>query len=151
MDVRRRPAAWRWLLVGVTCLLGLVAVTPRPATAAIVACRTDPIVLLSNGMVVRVTVKIADTADNVEHITYVLRAPRGTRVVNLVYTGGALLGKETLIFVADQRRGRYVAATHVETVAGIVPVRTFMQVNSFKASATGTSASKLVTQIQLPS
>src|SRR4029079_4822539 len=75
------------LLVGTLSLVG-------SAGAAIRGCRGDPIVTLSDGTTVQMTVDVAADVGNVTRIVYTLHTPAGSSVKNIAYTGGALANKE---------------------------------------------------------
>jgi len=68
---------------------------------AAVACRSDPIAILSNGVVLDFSATIDDTVADVEHIRYTLHAPRGARVVRELATDGLVGYKETFVFRND--------------------------------------------------
>ena len=98
-------------------LLGLVVLAQHPlgVSAAIRSCRADPIVWLSNGDSVQMTVEIGADAADVRSIHYTLHAPVGATIDRIVYTGGALQSKEAVFFVADQPAGQYISDTVVTT------------------------------------
>lgn len=85
------------------------------AHAALTYCRTDPVVLLSNGKTVQMEADISDTGSDVQHVDYVLRAPVGISVVSVVYSGDLPAGQESFEFFADARPGNYATATSVTT------------------------------------
>jgi hypothetical protein len=100
---RRRSVVVMALLVGAL----LSAVLAQEATAGLRACRADPIVWLSNGQAVQMSVGVAAPAYDVHQITYILHVPRGTTVRKIVYTGGALSSKERVYVIPDMPLSRY--------------------------------------------
>jgi hypothetical protein len=102
---------------------------PHNAGAAISLCRTDPIVLLSNGVVVDMTATIGTASTNVQQIVYVLHAPAGTRVNRVVYTQGGLNGREQFQFFADAAAGTYASVTTVSTTVKSISVTASTQVS----------------------
>jgi hypothetical protein len=96
---------------------GLVAGpwTAHEAGAIWTTCNGDPIVWLSNGDKIQINVSINDTASDVQNVTYLVEGPAGTTVSQIVYTGGALSGLETVQFVADEPAGTYDTSTLVTT------------------------------------
>ncbi len=70
------------------------------ANAAVI-CRSDPIAILSNGVVLDFSATIDDTVSDVERIRYTLHAPRGARVVRELATDGLVGYKETFVFRND--------------------------------------------------
>ena len=97
------------------CALVVLAQHPLGVSAAIRSCRADPIVWLSNGDSVQMTVEVAADASDVRSIIYTLHAPAGATIDRIVYTGGALQSKEEVVFIADQPAGQYVSDTVVTT------------------------------------
>lgn len=111
------------LVLGSTLLVtGLVAgpLSAHPAGATWSSCSGDPIVWLSNGDKITITETINDAASDVLGVTYLVHGPVGTTVSQIVYTGGALSGLESVQFVADDPAGTYDTTTLVTTgAAGI--------------------------------
>ena len=136
----------RGFLLPLLLLLGLVAALHLPGTASagIKACRADPIVTLSNGRVVQMTTEIAGDPANVRMITYTLHAPAGTSVTNIAYTGGALAGKETVVFYADLPAGQYTTSTLVTVSGSRLSVKTTTRVGGQSATISGRSGQSLL-------
>jgi len=134
----RRP----WLLAPLVAGLGIAAVPPGTARASIGGCRSDPVVTLSNGVVLDLSAAIADTADDVRGTTYTLHAPVGTWVVAVVGTDGVLGLTERFIFQADQAASTYATETVVRTGQGGVTVSATTDVVGVDVGAayTGTAA-----------
>lgn len=132
----RRP----WLLAPLVAGLCLAAVPPGTARASIGGCRSDPVVTLSNGVVLDLSATIADTADDVRGTTYTLHAPVGTGVVAVVGTDGVLGLTERFVFQADQVPSTYVTQTVVRTGQGGVAVSVTTDVVGAGATLTGTAA-----------
>jgi len=132
----RRP----WLLAPLVAGLYMAAVPSGTARASIGGCRSDPVVTLSNGVVLDLSAAIADTADDVRGTTYTLHAPVGTRVVAVVGTDGVLGLTERFVFQADQGVSTYVTQTVVQTGQGGVAVSATTDVVGAGATLTGTAA-----------
>lgn len=115
---RRRSVVAMALLVGAL----LSAALAQEAIAGLRACRADPIVWLSNGQVVQVSVGVAAAAYDVQQITYILHIPRGTTVRKIVYTGGALSSKERVYVIPDLPSARYTINTLVTARGNGIPV-----------------------------
>lgn len=123
--------ALRRSILGAVGLVGGLLLSPLlapQAHAIIAACRTDPIVFLSNGVIVDLAAVVGDNSADIAGITYTLHAPEGTSVMGVVYTGGALSGREHLLFVADNAASTYDADTFVDTATAGVTVDTTMSV-----------------------
>lgn len=89
------------------------SLTPHAAQARIIACRADPIVTLSNGARVLMTVSIRADASRIRLITYTLHTPRGTSARNVMYTGSDAGLKETFHLLADTTGNIYISDTLV--------------------------------------
>ncbi len=128
-------------------LLGLAftLLVPHGAFAAISSCRADPIVWLSNGDSVQMTVSVNAEPAHVRRITYTLHAPAGVTIDRIVYTGGALQSKEEVVFVADQVPGQYVTDTVVTTRGkGIGVTANTAESGTFRGSVSGFNSEHLV-------
>jgi hypothetical protein len=94
------------------------------AQATLGACNGDPVVALSNGVVIDLNTTIHDDLSDVQQVVYALHAPSGTRVVSVVYTSGLLGPKEVLRFYADNLPDTYDTATTVSTYTTGIAVTT---------------------------
>lgn len=148
-----RAHLYRHLLaVAILLVIGLVAASrlPRTVHAIIVGCRGDPVIFLSNGQQIRVSVQIATDASNVDEITYTVHAPEGIAVERIVVTGGALASKEVVDFQADLGPNQYATET-VVSVDGeaAVPVTARTAIRSNSESVSGYSGEALRVDINL--
>jgi len=125
-----------WLLAPLVAGLCMAAVPPGTARASIGGCRSDPVVILSNGVVLDLSAAIDDTADDVRGTTYTLHAPVGTGVVAVVGTDGVLGLTERFVFQADQAASTYATETVVRTGQGGVAVSATTDVVGAGAGAT---------------
>jgi hypothetical protein len=150
MRVSQRIRPCRIPLAAAALFSGLVAgpLLPHNAAAAISLCRTDPIVRLSNGVVVDLTATISTSGVNVQQIVYMLHAPAGTRVLSVLYTGGDLAGRERVQFFADTAATTYKSVTTVSTSVSAVPVTASMRVSSVgSGTASGYSGQALTVNV----
>jgi hypothetical protein len=108
-----------------------------PANAGLGGCRADPIVFLSNGQQVRMTVAVDTDAADVQQITYTLHAPVGTSINKVVYTGGPLQDKEQVLFYADRPANSYITDTVVASASSDVSVLASTFLTSTFASVSG--------------
>lgn len=116
MVPRRHRSPYRVVMLAALVLAGLLlgASWPSTAMAAILqGCRGDPIVMLSNGAIIQMTVDISSEAANVRRIIYTVHVPRRTKVDRIIYTGGELAGKEVVNVYHDLYPGRYSTETVV--------------------------------------
>jgi len=112
----RTPRAARGgVALGVGLLAGALLMPAAPAQASIGGCRSDPVVILSDGVTLDLSATIDDDARDVRETIYVLHAPVGTRVVGVVGTDGAVGLTERFYVYADGAAHTYATATMVVT------------------------------------
>jgi hypothetical protein len=129
--------------------LALAAGWPQAAFAALLSCRTDPLVLLSNGTSVQMTAIIETEAAKIEKVIYVLHAPRGTSVAQVIYMG-PLRDKEQLVFYADANENQYWTETVVQTAQARVPVQAVTRLQQgVVGSAVGLSGRPILVSLQV--
>ena len=110
-------------LFGLFVLISTFFLLPNGnVSAALVRCRTDPILLLSNGDVINVTVDISTSAADIRNIHYVLHVPEGVTVKKVAYTALNLRLHETYQVVQDSPARAYTTDT-VVTTQTIYPVQ----------------------------
>ena len=124
--MHRRPSPIKHLitLVGVL-LLGLAVSEPfAPVSeAAVGGCRSDPIVILSDGTILDVSADIGTNVSNVREIHYVVHGPRNVKLVSVISTPTlGFRGKETFTYYADTAPNQYITETLVRTVYNQVSV-----------------------------
>ena len=125
------------VVIGMLLLaLGLAAQVPQPVSAMVEGCRTDPIITLSNGDRVKITVDIATAPANVSAIHYTLHAPPGVTLRKIVYTQGGLDRNESFTLLNDGQPGSYITDTVVDTFV-TVAVSTTSTWASSRGTATG--------------
>lgn len=105
-------------MVGV--LSGSLGLSPNVHAA--VASRGDPLVVLSNGVVLDLTADIADVSSDIKMITYVIQVPTGVSVADAISTDGSLAAKEKFAVNATAKSGIYAAQINLKTGAKNVPV-----------------------------
>ncbi|MGH2344088.1 MAG: hypothetical protein ACRDG4_02605, partial [Chloroflexota bacterium] len=75
------------------------------AQAGFMGCRSDPIVILSNGVVLDLSVSIADDVADVQQISYVLLVPQGVSLLRAISTDGAVGYRERFNFRSGGKAG----------------------------------------------
>jgi hypothetical protein len=139
---RHRGRTLLGTLLGVAVLsAGLLGLFSRmaPAThAAIGACRSDPVVILSNGNTLHLSTVINDTATDVQQVSYTLHAPVGTWITDVADTSDLDL-KETLHFYADNPPNTYSVASKVNALTPRIRVRTTMDVVTINGTSTASA------------
>ncbi len=110
--------------------LSLVAgmVLAPKAQASLGACGSDPIVVLSNGVIVDLSALIGDAASDVQQVNYILHVPAGLTVRFVIHTPSRLGSKEVLQLFADDAANTYDGVTQVDTVARGIGVWAHMRV-----------------------
>src|SRR5690348_6512100 len=98
-----RRAAGAALAAAIVLAGPLAAVNGQAASA----CRSDPIVTLSNGVQVQMSDLMFDSAANVSLVAYTLHGPAGTAVVSVSYANTDPGIAETFQYVADNGAGNY--------------------------------------------
>lgn len=99
-------------------LLGLTFAAPLSPTteAAVSGCRTDPIVILSDGTILDVTAEIGTSVTNIREIHYVIHGPRGVQLIAAISTPTlGFTGKETFSYYDDAPSRQYITDTVVQT------------------------------------
>ena len=94
----------RRALLGAALAAGLLAGGPLTAVNhahAAAGCRSDPIVVLSNGVVLDLAATLDTTPDDIKEVTYKLHGPKGVWVVRSISTDGAVRYKEKFSFNDD--------------------------------------------------
>lgn len=83
--------------------------------AAALFCRSDPVVILSNGMIMDFGANIATLPWNVQEVHYELHIPAGVSVVVAVHTPTWISSRESFTIHADQPDGQYIVKAIVGT------------------------------------
>ncbi|HUP27985.1 MAG TPA: hypothetical protein VM409_06080 [Chloroflexia bacterium] len=104
-------------LLAITALLAF-SIGPGRAFAGLSGCRTDPVVILSNGAQLQMQADISTRYSDVESVVYTVHAPAGSRVVLILYTDNPLGSLERVRFYADAAPNNYQVETVVDTRVG---------------------------------
>lgn len=130
----RMPVFSRIFIIVNVVLAGMaLSSTHAPvAQATIFGCRTDPVVVLSDGTVLDVTVAIDTDVSNVQEIRYIVHGPPNVQLVAAISTPTlGFAGKETFTYYADAEPYQYVTETLVQTIpdrVGVTSYTTFAKV-----------------------
>jgi hypothetical protein len=89
--------------------------TPGMALAGFSGCRADPVITLTDGTVLQMEATIGTNMGDVQNIEYTVHAPRGSRVLLILYTDSLLGIKERVRFYADSPTDDYTTTTVVNT------------------------------------
>ncbi len=100
-------------------IVALVALLVIPFTAyASLMCRSDPVVILSNGMTLDIGASISTLPWQVTEVHYELHVPRGVSLILAIHTPTWLTSQETFTLIADQPARSYNVVTTVRTNVG---------------------------------
>jgi hypothetical protein len=140
---RHRGRTLLGTLLGVAVLsASLLALFSRmaPAThAAISGCRSDPVVILSNGNTLHLSTVVNDPATDVQQVSYTLHAPVGTWITGVADTSVLDL-KETLRFYADNPPNTYSVAAKVKTLTPRISVTATTDVVTTNGASTASAS-----------
>ena len=75
-------------------------------------CRTDPVVVLSDGTIFDLSASISTTPDNIDHVDYTIHAPAGVKATSIVYTDLFLVNEKVYV-VNDSPARTYSTETTV--------------------------------------
>ncbi len=123
--VTRRPTRRVW--AAALLATGVLATPLAPhAHAAFGACRSDPIVVLSNGVVLDLSANIDTDQIDIKEIGYTLHGPKGVTVVRSISTDGVVQYKEKFAFKDDSKADDnnptsaplYTVVVKVKTLSG---------------------------------
>jgi len=135
---RARSTVLGLAFCGAGLAVSVLGGAPAPAAHAAVACRADPIVTLSNGLVVHLSATIADLPSDVLSVAYTLHAPTGTSVRSVIYPPDPNNIPQTFQFYADNAPSTWDSYTSVNTKAtGIAVVATAEVANLAVYTANG--------------
>jgi hypothetical protein len=140
----------RGFLLGAVLAAGLVGIPwhAQGALASIGSCRTDPMLMFSNGTVIKLETRIGDSSSDVQQIIYTVNAPAGTTVTNIVYTGGELKDRESVQVQTSNSANSYDTSTQVFTGQSGVSVTAETKIPSVaNGSATGFAGDTLLVHI----
>lgn len=112
--------------------------------AKLIACRSDPVVILSDGTIIDVSADIDTLLWNVTEVHYTLNIPAGTSPLVIIHTPAWLTSTETFTITADQEPHRYTSSTQVRIRGGSsVQVNAHMLVNLGYGTASGVTGQVL--------
>lgn len=113
--------------------IALMTVNVKDVSAGWMQCRSDPIVILSNGIIMDLSADIGTFPWRVERVDYVLHVPEGVSLVASIATPTWLTTVETFTLIDDAQPGEYRSVTTAYTRNGNASVTA----HSLLLSATG--------------
>jgi hypothetical protein len=132
---------------GLLLVLVMTMLSSHPTSAAIRTCRTDPVVLLSNGEIIRTDATIGTDIANVQEVKYTIHLPVGVKVIRVIHTSGRISNREVVEFVHDLPPFQYTTITTIKTTTPNVLAVAHTRVLSRNGSATGLSGERLIIKI----
>jgi hypothetical protein len=129
---RHLPAKHLITLVGLL-LIGLALSEPLApiSEAAASGCRSDPVVVLSDGTILDISAAIDTDVSNVGEIHYAVHGPRDVTVISISIPPLGFTGKETFTYYDDAAPRQYITETQVQTMynqVGVTAQTTFANV-----------------------
>ena len=127
MVTLQRVFKWNRILP-LMVLLTIALMNPwtTPVQAGFDSCRSDPVVILSDGTTLDVSVDIGTDVSNVKTINYVVHGPRGVKMVAALSTPTiGFRGKESFSYVDDAEPKQYITDSNVETTNNKIPVTAY--------------------------
>jgi hypothetical protein len=131
----------------VLLLLAAAVLLPHSTSAAIRTCRTDPIVVLSNGEILLTNAIIETDLATIREVKYRIHLPKGVRVRAVIYTFAPIRHKEVVEFIDDLPPYHYATVTLVNTLVPNVRSVAQTRVLARYGSAAGLSGQYLRIQI----
>ena len=133
MHRRRSPIKHLITLVGLL-LIGLTMSEPLApiSEAAVGGCRSDPVVVLSDGTILDISAAIDTDVSNVREIHYTVHGPRDVKVISISIPTLGFTGKETFTYYDDAEPKQYITETLVQTTydrVGVTAQTTFANVS----------------------
>ena len=128
----------------------LTALSAVSTEAGLLKCKSDPIVLLSDGTEVDLSADIDALPWNVTNVTYTLHVPKGLNALLIIRTPAWLTTIERFQIIDDQAQGHYDSTTVVKTNNGIVRVTAKLLVRLAFGSANGVTGQSLRVQAAIP-
>jgi hypothetical protein len=121
--VKKKMNRLRQRIVGsLLVVLLLLGVSVNVASAGWMQCRSDPVVILSNGLVMDISADISVFPWKVTHVDYVLHVPEGVSLVLAIHTPTWLTSIESFTVIDDAPPGEYHTETVVHTTTGSASV-----------------------------
>ena len=108
----------RWFFALSVLLISTLSLTLPNKAHAMLLCRSDPVVVLSNGMTLDLSAIISTLPSQVTEVHYELHVPVGVSLVAAVQTPTWLTSQETFTLYADQPSRQYETVTTVHTTVG---------------------------------
>jgi hypothetical protein len=115
------------ILAGSSFLLaGSLLLAGAGGVNAASACRTDPLVTLSNGAQIALYEDIYDSASDTTGLSYQLYIPVGLTVTSVTYQGAVPSSLQKIAVTANENPGNYDAYAVVSTQTGNISVTAYM-------------------------
>lgn len=131
------------LTIGIFAALVLFGVSHQATLAALIGCRSDPIIVLSNGTLVDVSADVDTTLWNVTEVHYTVHVPAGTKPVLIIRTKAWLTSQETFSIYSDNAANAYSSSTMVQANTSNTAVTASMLVNLDYRQASGVTGQTL--------
>ena len=108
----------RTIKIEVVLVLSALLLLVPAAVHARLLCRSDPVVILSNGVTLDIGATISTLPWQVTEVHYELHVPQGVSLVSAIHTPTWLTSQETFTVIGDQPAKSYVVNVTVRTTLG---------------------------------
>ena len=136
------------LRVAVAVLFAVLALIPPSAYTAALRCRSDPVVVLSNGTLIDLSADVDAMLWDIASVNYTLHVPQGLRAILIVRTPNWPGTKETFRIIDDQPQKTFDSTTTVFTKRPGIGVTANLLVNLQFAAARGWDGQPLRVGVQ---
>src|SRR3954454_11841661 len=117
--ILRNPRPIRSVAITAVLCTALFALAFMRADRALASgCRTDPVVVLSNGMQLQFGADINTSYSNVHSVVYTIHGPARSAPVLIVYTDNPIGSVERVVYYGDLTTSNYSIDTVVYTGSG---------------------------------
>jgi len=123
--------------IAAAILIAVLALIPPSAYTAALRCRSDPVVVLSNGTLIDLSADVDALLWDIASVNYTLHVPQGLTAILIVRTPNWPGTKETFRIVDDQPPNTFDSTTTVLTKRPGVGVTANLLVNLQYAAARG--------------
>jgi hypothetical protein len=140
--VGKQVRSWS-VIVAITAAIVLFGLSQQTSLAKLVACRSDPVVVLSDGTIIDVSADIETMLWNVTEVHYTLQIPEGKKPILVIHTPTWLTSTETFTITAVNEPHQYTSTTTVRARGKTVGVKAHMLVNLGYGTAKGVTGQSL--------
>lgn len=139
---RKRYQALTFITAFIAAIV-LLLLSHQESLARLIACRSDPVIVLSDGTIVDISADIDTMLWNVTEVHYTLHVPEGLSPLLVVHTPTWLTSTEIFSIYSDNDSNQYTSTTTVRTRGANVHVNAHMLVDLGYGDANGVTGQAL--------